>query len=158
MRVVDEAGITHPGAREANDDELLRLPDLSIFAVADGMGDNGEGAAAARLALEVVRQRAQEVHVVNEAVAGDPAAVNRLRLRTSFEQLFHEAGRRVRSAAAERGAVGMATTLLVVTIVGHKAYVAHVGFLACLACVACVAYVACVACVAFITFIAMQLI
>jgi len=48
---------TDPGRRRAhNEDSLLALPELGLFAVADGMGGHNAGDRASRLAVEVIER------------------------------------------------------------------------------------------------------
>lgn len=127
MRIVETAAFTDAGGREVNEDAVLRLPDLLLFAVADGMGADGAGAAAASIAVDQVVRESHDLQALFERVAEDRTSTSRLRVVETFDALFNHVGRLVQRTAEERGAVGMATTLLVCAIVGQTAYVAHVG-------------------------------
>lgn len=127
MRIVDEGSFTDAGGREHNEDALLQLMNIPLFTIADGMGVDGAGAAAADIAVAQVLRDATRLHELFEAVAADRTTASRLRVVETFDGLFNDIGRQIQRAAAERGAVGMATTLLVCAIVRHTAYIAHVG-------------------------------
>lgn len=127
MRITGTGSFTDAGGRELNDDAVLALPEIALVAVADGMGAEGAGAAAAGIAVDQVVQESAGLRELFAGVAKDRTTASRLRVVETFDALFNHVGRQVQRAAEDRGAVGMATTLLVTAIVGHTAYVAHVG-------------------------------
>ena len=127
MRIVEEAAITHPGARELNEDALLCLPELPLYAVADGMGGEDAGEVAAHLAIDQLITQGPELRKLNAEVANDRTSDNRLRLVRAYDKVFNDASAVIKEARKARGHVGMAATLLVITLVEHFAYVAHVG-------------------------------
>lgn len=127
MRILDTGSFSDAGGRAVNEDGLLKAPELMLFAVADGMGAEGAGAAAASIAIDQVVRESFDLKALFERVAEDRTTSSRLRVVETFDALFNHVGRQVQRAAEERGAVGMATTLLVCAIVGQTAYVAHVG-------------------------------
>lgn len=127
MRIVEIASFTEAGGRPTNEDALLELEEIPLFAVADGMGQDGAGTYAAQIAVDQVIREADGLQELFQRVAEDRTTTSRLRVVESFDSLFNTAGRRVQREAEDRQAVGMATTLLVSSIVGQTAYLAHVG-------------------------------
>jgi protein phosphatase len=103
--------------RANNEDSVSALPDLGLFAVADGMGGHVAGEFASRLALEtlveVVRKREKPRRVRDlgpllcEAILAANSAV------------YHEAD--------ARGLIGMGTTLTALYVRGRTGVVGHVG-------------------------------
>ncbi|MBT3221149.1 MAG: cyclic nucleotide-binding domain-containing protein [Proteobacteria bacterium] len=127
MRIVQAVGATHPGSREHNEDALLRLSKLPLFAVADGMGGPGAGDVAANIALTVLKQYAPELKKHNRSVARERTTSNRLALGEALDEMFNKASRAIQNEANELGMPGMGSTLLFATVVENFAYIAHVG-------------------------------
>lgn len=128
MRVTQVAGATHPGARAANEDAILRLPHVPLFAVADGSGGaRGTGEAAANLALATVEERAARIEPWLAAVAAAHSTTDRLGLAHALHELFEAASVAIIGEAGRRHDPVMASTLLLATIASSSAYVAHVG-------------------------------
>lgn len=125
MRIVDKGSFSHQGGRPVNEDALLELGEIPLFAVADGMGT--DGAVAAAMAIDQVISESEALQKLFEEVAEDRTSTSRLRIVETFDALFNRAGRHVQSVSGERSSFGMASTLLVSAVVGSTAYVAHVG-------------------------------
>ena len=88
------------------------LPNL--FVVADGMGGHKAGDFASSYAVEVL------LSTIREDENSNPVKIIRAAIETSNTQLLRE-------ASDNEAMSGMGTTMVLVTIVGHYAYVANVG-------------------------------
>jgi len=103
--------------RKNNEDFFLILPEVNLFAVADGMGGHKAGEIASGIAIEELRKKSAELHniqidVVREWVIRSIEAAN----REVFEASLN---------AAEME--GMGTTLTALVLRGNKAVIGHVG-------------------------------
>jgi PPM family protein phosphatase len=127
LRITQAVGATHAGSRPHNEDAVLRLSKIPLFAVADGMGGPGAGEVAANIALNVLKQFAPELKKHNRAVSRERTTSNRLALGQSLDQLFNTASRAIQGEAQDLGMPGMGSTLLFATVVENFAYIAHVG-------------------------------
>ena len=82
MQIKQVAALTRPGAsRDRNEDAVLALEQVPIFAVADGMG--GAGDVASRTALDVVRANAALLGDQVRKVQADRSSASRYRNRCS---------------------------------------------------------------------------
>jgi serine/threonine protein phosphatase PrpC len=96
--------------------------ELTLLAVADGMGGAAAGEVASKLAMEVLDESFSRY--VEEMRAGNPVVgIDKL-----TEKAMRLANRRVYGAAIKhQGRRGMGTTLTCVAVQGKHAYVGHVG-------------------------------
>ncbi len=100
--------------REHNEDSLKVIPELSLFAVADGMGGHLAGERASALAVEVLQERCL-------AHAGEiDGIVLREALLAANTAIFEES-----VACPERR--GMGTTLTALCLSGDTYWIGHVG-------------------------------
>ncbi len=126
MQIKQVAALTRPGAsRDRNEDALLSLEQVPVFAIADGMG--GAGDVASRTALDVVRANAALLGDQVRKVSADRSSASRLDLGVVLESTFQWAHLEVQREADRHRMHNMATTLVVAAIAGDHAYIAHVG-------------------------------
>lgn len=110
-------------SKKVNEDGVLSLNKVPLWAVADGTG----GPEPARIALTVLKDDAAQLAAKNAAVAASPSSTARLAVGRFLEALFKKANAAVFDAAEAITDRRIATTLVAVTIVGQHAFVAHVG-------------------------------
>lgn len=116
---------TTRGRRDTNQDRVCALRTLvggepaALLAVADGIGGLPAGEHAAELALQVVSHFAH--YVIPETEPGPP-------LRSTLDELFRAAGRRIWLWARDQGLGGAAGSTLVCALAwGRHFLVAHAG-------------------------------
>ena len=110
------------GPRERNEDAWLCLPELGIYAVADGMGGLVDGHEASRTTLDLVAQRAPALAACfsQHGAAAQGAVVREL------DGLFRDASALVSDLAATRGG-RMGCTLTLAVLGEDRLLIAHVG-------------------------------
>jgi serine/threonine protein phosphatase PrpC len=105
-----------------NEDSFLLAPELGLFAVADGISGQSNGALASKLATVTAGAVLRQI-LEASAAAADGHASSAL---AWMEEACHAAHRRVIDESERRG-LPMGSTLDVVLVRGSRAYVAHVG-------------------------------
>ena len=123
------AGATHVGMkRDHNEDNLVLVPELNLFVVADGMGGHSSGEVASRIAVETIRKFFEETEEDEEitwpykpdrtlAYAENRLAAGiKLANRNIFETALQDARYK-----------GMGTTFVGVMWSEDEAVIAHVG-------------------------------
>jgi protein phosphatase len=116
--------------RHHNEDSLLCNNELSLFAVADGMGGHLGGERASRMAVEILereiekaRQDGQLATPLSELPPGEPHPIRALLRRAVIE-----ADRNIYEAAMANPALaGMGTTLTTLLFAGDQLHMGHVG-------------------------------
>ncbi len=103
--------------RKNNEDNLLIMSEVNLFAVADGMGGHNAGEVASKLALEELEKRSSalldtEDEDIQEWMSQAMIEANRLVFEASSDSLETE---------------GMGTTLTALVINGVKAVIGHIG-------------------------------
>jgi len=109
--------------RKTNEDGVLSLSKVPLYAVADGTG----GPEAGRVALTVLKDLAAELAAKNADVASAPTSTSRLAVGRFLENAFAKANTAVHEAADKIRDRRIATTLVAATFVTDHAFVAHVG-------------------------------
>lgn len=110
--VVSDRGLSDK--RPQNEDSYLNLPDLGIFAVADGVGGAQAGDVASQMAVEIVAE------AFSNANGGDPEATMRAALERANLAIYQMASDLPQLSS-------MATTVVAVQLNGETATIAHVG-------------------------------
>ncbi|MCG3196129.1 MAG: Protein phosphatase PrpC [bacterium] len=109
-------GLSNRGnVRAKNEDTILRRDELSLFAVADGMGGHYGGEVASRIAIETLLHS-----IVGSQGNAEGSAVLRRAARAAHEAVLAESER----SKLRRG---MGTTLSALLIGEREAWIAHVG-------------------------------
>lgn len=103
--------------RKNNEDNLLIMPEVSLFAVADGMGGHNAGEIASKLAVEELKKRSPALYDaqnedIQEWMSKTMAEANKLVYEVSLNSMETE---------------GMGTTLTALVIKGAKAIIGHIG-------------------------------
>lgn len=128
MRIRQAVAGTHAGAvRTFNEDAVLRLGRVPLYAIADGMGGPDAGDVAAQLALDVIKRHAMMIRDQNAALARERSVDHRRAIQRSLDALFNRASQAIREEAARRDKSVMGASLVMCTIAGDYAYIAHVG-------------------------------
>ncbi len=109
--------------KRTNEDGVLSLSKVPLWAVADGTG----GPEPARVALTVLKENAQHLAAKNQEVLVNPSTTARLGVGRFLESLFTKANVAVFEAADKILDRRIATTLCAATLAGQYAFVAHVG-------------------------------
>ncbi len=105
--------------RESNQDSFFVMPDAGLFMVADGVGGNSNGELASRTVMADIAASVREHPILSDA-GEDEIRDYFIRLITSVNQhLFDLSGHNTTD--------GMATTLVVLYVIGNKAYVMNIG-------------------------------
>src|SRR6185503_3941411 len=119
------------GSRRAHyEDAALVVPEIALFAVADGMGGHQAGEVASRLAVETVRRvlSGREAQRTIDTYVAKADLVTRRAVYLTLRRAFDEANQAVlEDAAANETHRGMGTTLDVVWLARGNAFVAHAG-------------------------------
>ena len=126
---LDAVLVTDVGVvRDHNEDSAHVDESREFFIVADGMGGHAAGEVASAMAVETVKNTVSEQRALIESFARNPSDGG----RREIVQLLQNAVLAAHQAVFQRGnresdKQGMGTTLDVVLIAGHEAFVAHVG-------------------------------
>jgi protein phosphatase len=109
--------------RKTNEDGVLSLSKVPLYAVADGTG----GPEAARIALVTLKDNAPQVAARNSDVAASPDSKSRLAVGRLLNVLFSKANAAVYEQTEDLRERRVATSLCAMTLVNTHAFFAHVG-------------------------------
>jgi protein phosphatase len=109
--------------RKTNEDGVLSLSKIPLYAVADGTG----GPEAARTSLMLLKDNAAQLAARNSDVAASPSSTSRLAVGRLLDVLFSKANTAVYEQAEQIKDRRIATSLCAMTIVNTHAFFAHVG-------------------------------
>lgn len=110
-------------ARKSNEDGVLSLSKVPLYAVADGTG----GPEPARVALTTLKDQAPQLVAKVADVLSNPSSASRLAIGRALEALFAHANAAVHEASEGIRERRIATTLCAATFVGPYGFIAHVG-------------------------------
>lgn len=113
--------------REHNEDNLLNLPDVGLFLVADGVGGRASGEVASAMCVETFADQGAVLSARLSAYADTRTIDARNAVLTELDSICQLATRRIYEAAETQGKKGMTTTAVAVAIAGGTAFVVHVG-------------------------------
>jgi protein phosphatase len=119
-------GLTDVGRkRDHNEDSFLISPELSLYAVADGMGGHAGGDRASHLAVEILERELRAADLAGTVPLGavsdaPPARELRAAARVAGRTIFD-------LAEGSPQLAGMGTTLTALLCMSGRAYLAHVG-------------------------------
>lgn len=103
--------------RKNNEDNLLIMSEVNLFAVADGMGGHNAGELASKLALEELEKRSSALLDTKDED-----------IQEWMSQAMLEANKLVFEASSDsQETEGMGTTLTALVINGAKAVIGHIG-------------------------------
>jgi len=103
--------------RKNNEDYYLVLPEAGLYAVADGMGGHNAGEIASKLAIEELREKAEQLNSINTK---DSLCWMTETVQDANSKIFELSSR---STETE----GMGTTLTALLIRESKAVIGHIG-------------------------------
>jgi protein phosphatase len=118
MRLIPYALSDVGRKRQHNEDSYLVAPQLSLFAVADGMGGHRAGEKASRMAVERLR----------DSLIPPKRSAGKDEVLAHLQKAMYITGAAIFDAAqSDPDLAGMGTTLTSVLVHSQRAYVAHVG-------------------------------
>ncbi len=118
MRLIPYALSDVGRKRQHNEDSYLVAPQISLFAVADGMGGHRAGEKASRMAVERLR----------DALVPPKRSAGKDEVLAHLQKAMYITGAAIFDAAqSDPDLAGMGTTLTSVLVHSQRAYVAHVG-------------------------------
>jgi serine/threonine protein phosphatase PrpC len=115
--------------REVNEDCYIVAPDLGLLAVADGMGGHHRGDVASQLACNVLKEAISGHGAVIQMMERNPSDSSRVAVEAMLENAVQRASSEVFEASEAIAGQGkrMGTTIDVLLVVAHTAFLAHVG-------------------------------
>ncbi|MBN2496734.1 MAG: Stp1/IreP family PP2C-type Ser/Thr phosphatase [Deltaproteobacteria bacterium] len=128
MRIAN-AGLTNVGMKRShNEDNLLQLPEESLFLVADGMGGHSSGEVASQIAVEAVSNFFKATRQDSDITWPYKMDKNRPYDENRFIMAIKLANLRIHEAAQREARYrGMGTTVAGLHFIDGQALVAHVG-------------------------------
>lgn len=122
-------GLSDPGrAKKENEDAILMAVESGLYVLCDGCGGHAAGKTASKMTCAMTYEA---IRANREALAGyveRPTPAKRERVFDAISQGVNAACERVHAAAqADPDKAGMATTVVVLAVLGNDAIVAHAG-------------------------------
>jgi protein phosphatase len=122
--VSSHAVVTDVGQRmPRNEDAVLSLTDVPLFAIADASGAVWPG----EVVVDLFQRDAHNLRNFEKAVSADAASSARLAIGHFFEDACNRASQRLREELARRNEGRGSSTIIAVTLLGPFAYVSHAG-------------------------------
>lgn len=112
-------------ATAAHLDQVLMMPRLGLFAVADAPGGGAEGRAGIRIALETVRTHIERSEEILQRFVRTPAPALRKRILAIIDEAYARAAQEIFAYARRRK--GVVVTLDVLLLLEHEAFIGHIG-------------------------------
>ena len=114
--------------RKNNEDSFLELPEIGLFAIADGMGGELCGEVASETAINSLRDFVTENRAVIDAFQMNPSAENKTQVLDMLADSLRNANAVVFKEALQRGIDGkMGTTLTVLLVLENTGFMVHAG-------------------------------
>ena len=114
--------------RKKNEDSLLEMPEIGLFAVADGMGGELCGEVASSIAINCLRDFVTENRTVIDAFQMNSSPENKTQVLDMLADALRNANAKVFKEATERGITGkMGTTLTVFLASDNTGFMVHAG-------------------------------
>lgn len=114
--------------RKNNEDSLLEMPEIGLFAIADGMGGELCGEVASALAVESLSAFVTENRTVIDAFQMNSSPENKAQVLDMLADSLRNANSKVFKEAEKRGIDGkMGTTLTVLLLIDSTGFMVHAG-------------------------------
>ena len=114
--------------RKNNEDHLLEMPELGLFAIADGMGGELCGEVASETAVNALRDFVTENRAVIDAFQMNSSAENKVQVLDMLADALRDANAKVFKEADSRDIDGkMGTTLTVLLVIDSSGFMVHTG-------------------------------
>lgn len=128
MRIAEIAVLTDPGRkRKHNEDNLARLDEVPLLAVADGMGGMEAGEVASQIAVDTLSEFEADLKARISRAEAERTSEARLDLGELLETAFQAGHEAIVQEARRRGVSGMGTTLVAAALLEDRAVICHVG-------------------------------
>ncbi len=125
MRLHSVASLSDTGRlRQHNEDSLLLLEELRLFAVADGMGGLEKGEIASATAIATLEAAKAPIEALLKNADSDPGALGRVQLAQALDMLPHVANDRIQAVT---GGSQSGTTLVAGLMLDGHLLLTHVG-------------------------------
>ena len=114
--------------RKNNEDSLLEVPELGLFAVADGMGGEMFGEVASETAINALRDFVTENRAVIDTFKMNSSSENKAQVLDMLADALRTANAKVFKEAETRKVGGkMGTTLTALLVIDNTGFMVHVG-------------------------------
>ena len=128
MRIAEIAVLTDPGRkRKHNEDNLLRIDEVPMLAVADGMGGMAAGEVASQIAVDILAEFEADLSARVARAEAERTPEARLDLGELMETAFQASHEAILKEAVRRGVSGMGTTLVSAVMLQDRLLIGHVG-------------------------------